>query len=147
MHTPATYCNFIIAHARRTPKHDSSTCSTWPCATKAQGIVADHALASCRNRKQTQTHGIWKIQKLGSNKIPEKAACCNHILSGRKSGGMSHLNQTSEHLWATINSDVSSRNSTHKRFLGSFLLQSLMKGGHCIFLSETNITLECSSQI
>lgn len=67
-----------------------------------------------------------EIRKLGSNKILEKTACCNHILSGRKSRGMSHLNQTSESLWATINSNVSSRNSTHKRFLGSFLLQSLL---------------------
>ena len=93
-HTPVTYYNIIIAQP---PNHDSSTCSTWPCATKAQGIVADHALASCWNRKQKQMHG--KYVSWVQTKYLKKTACCNHILSGRKSRGMSHLNQTSESLW------------------------------------------------
>ena len=53
-------CHILQHHHRKPPpSHDSSTCSTWPRATKAQGIVADHALASCWNRKQTQTHGKY----------------------------------------------------------------------------------------
>lgn len=120
-HTPVTYYNIIIAQPPQpwfkhlfhlALCHQSSRHSCRSCAGKLL-------------EQETKTNA-WKIRKLGSNKILEKTACCNHILSGRKSRGMSHLNQTSESLWATINSNVSSRNSTHKRFLGSFLLQSLL---------------------
>ena len=102
-----------------------------------------HSCRSCAGKlleQETKTNA-WKIRKLGSNKILEKTACCNHILSGRKSRGMSHLNQTSESLWATINSDVSSRNSTHKRLLGSFLLQSLLNKSTLTVLESRTLHL------
>lgn len=102
-----------------------------------------HSCRSCAGKlleQETKTNA-WKIRKLGSNKILEKTACCNHILSGRKSRGVSHLNQTSESLWATINSDVSSRNSTHKRFLGSFLLQSLLNKSTLTVLESRTLHL------
>ena len=109
------------------PTHSTGGRGGWwvMTMTMAGGVGGGPGTWNMLPEQETKTNA-WKIQKLGSNKILGKAACCNHILSGQKSHGMSHLNQTSESLWATINSDVSSRNSTHKRFLGSFLLQSLL---------------------